>query len=370
MPEFAPHTAHTIANPPLATSVWSAALLLLTVGCEVSSSAGSATNGSELSFPKSLTHDFGVILGGETHEYSFRIPNHSTHTWNVLDVQSSCACTVVDLPRNRIAVGADLVVPVAYQAPSTVGNDTRSVVLRVDVRNGRTRRLTLRVQARVRKPMTIRPESLKLNLSAASPEISFEVQNWTAVHWSRIHVEPSVDWIGCQVSSIAVSAPQGVPGPREAWRVVLSSPGSTDRVRLGNDRTISLLVSGGPRNAALVSESVPVTLLGGARVYFSPRVLILRTDRHGRSVSGQAELMLPESFSQLEPSDASLQHDVGNDIQLQADWNVTEPGCWQLDVRASRQSHFPNRGLISVDFGRPELPQLDLPFYCVELGHE
>ena len=179
-----------------------------------------------------------------------------------------------------------------------------------------------------------------------------------------------MDWIACEAHPIEVIPVTGVSGPREAWRVVVSSLPSANQVRAGDERSIALLVSALQQNAVMVSESVSLTLVGGDRLQFTPGLLILRADEGGRTAVGRTELTFPDRIAELSPDKIHVQHDLAADANLAFDWNVKSATDWELVVRAGDLSQLRAKGCISIDFDNPELPHLDLPFYFVGHHHE
>jgi hypothetical protein len=101
-----------------------------------------------LTFDKT-EHDFGKIVEGETVSCEFKFTNTGKADLVILNVSTSCGCTVPSYPKNAILPGESGVIKVAFNSHGKRGQQNKNVVVNANTQPTAT---TLRIKAKVVNP--------------------------------------------------------------------------------------------------------------------------------------------------------------------------------------------------------------------------
>lgn len=190
------------------------------IGC--SQSVVPLENGLPKSAPLSMRHDFGLVRPSSKHEHTFTLLNTSDEVWTFAAVENSCTC-LASIPESEQILPGDVGrLTVAYSAKGTTRDDSTTV--RVRFWETSAPKWELMLTSQVREPLTIRPESLVLNVDpGTSRDEVFEIVNYSERSWESIELKASHAWVTTQVSEIPVLQHQSESEPRQIWRVVLNA---------------------------------------------------------------------------------------------------------------------------------------------------
>ena len=81
--------------------------------------------------PAALEHDFGPLRTGSRARHEFAIANRTGKRWSVVEVETTCACTVPSISAESVDPSETLKVEVEYKAPAESANDVRAVTVRL-----------------------------------------------------------------------------------------------------------------------------------------------------------------------------------------------------------------------------------------------
>ncbi len=101
-----------------------------------------------ISFDKT-EHDFGKIVEGETVSCDFNFTNTGKADLVILEVSTSCGCTVPSYPKNAIRPGQSGVIKVAFNSHGKRGQQSKNVVV---IANTQPNATSLRIKAKVVNP--------------------------------------------------------------------------------------------------------------------------------------------------------------------------------------------------------------------------
>jgi len=94
-------------------------------------------------------HDFGKIIEGESVSYDFTFTNTGKTDLVIIDVSTSCGCTVPSYPKTAIRPGQGASVKVAFNSRGRRGMQTKNVVV---VSNTQPNTTQLKIKAQVVPP--------------------------------------------------------------------------------------------------------------------------------------------------------------------------------------------------------------------------
>lgn len=75
-------------------------------------------------------HDWGLIEQGKVATHTFRIANSGSDPLTILDVESSCECTVPKVSKNEIAPGGKAQIDVTFDSKRFTGSVTKELTVR------------------------------------------------------------------------------------------------------------------------------------------------------------------------------------------------------------------------------------------------
>ena len=91
-------------------------------------------------------HDFGRLSAGENISYSFHFRNTGNADLVISSTSATCACTVADYPKGRIAPGGEGYVTVTFKSAGKSGQQFQEVTV---VTNAQPATTKLRIVAQV-----------------------------------------------------------------------------------------------------------------------------------------------------------------------------------------------------------------------------
>ena len=94
-------------------------------------------------------HDFGKIIEGETVSYSFKFTNTGKSDLLIVDVSTSCGCTVPSFPKIPIHPGEQGVIKIAFSSAGKRGYQTKNIIV---VANTQPNSTMIRIKAQVVSP--------------------------------------------------------------------------------------------------------------------------------------------------------------------------------------------------------------------------
>jgi len=158
---------------------------------EVVSADVVATSPLELRTDVTGEWDFGVVSPGESGVCELAIHNHEIVPLTIVNIETSCSCTVASLSSKFVPLEGSVVAKVRYVSPLVIGDHQQSVLLRARGK-GVSRTFRLLVKSTVRKPLSVLPEESSLDVvqSGGSETFRFCVENHSALDWSGLEVLP------------------------------------------------------------------------------------------------------------------------------------------------------------------------------------
>jgi hypothetical protein len=113
--------------------------------------AGGVNNSGQLPALKfeETEHDFGKLIDGETVSYEFQFTNSGKSDLIIVDVSTSCGCTVPSFPKTPIHPGSKGVIKVSYNSSGKHGFQAKNVLV---VANTQPNTTLLRIKAQVVSP--------------------------------------------------------------------------------------------------------------------------------------------------------------------------------------------------------------------------
>jgi len=113
--------------------------------------ASGTTNSGQLPAMKfeETEHDFGKLIDGETVSYEFQFTNSGKSDLIIVDVSTSCGCTVPSFPKTPIHPGANGAIKVSYNSSGKHGFQAKNVLV---VANTQPNTTLLRIKAQVVSP--------------------------------------------------------------------------------------------------------------------------------------------------------------------------------------------------------------------------
>ena len=135
-------------------------------------SVAAVTKSPKLTFEKKV-HDFGNVSPQSSQICTFNFKNTGTDILRITDVNTSCGCTIYELPKREYAPGESGILPVGYLVESQLGEPTKLIhVVSNDPVNPK---IELSIKAKITAAVDLQPRALKLSLikpNADCPEIT------------------------------------------------------------------------------------------------------------------------------------------------------------------------------------------------------
>jgi predicted small secreted protein len=113
--------------------------------------AGGENNSGSLPVFKfvEIEHDFGKIIQGESVSYDFKFTNTGKSDLIIVDVSTSCGCTVPSFPKTPIRAGETGVIKVSFNSAGKFGFQAKNILV---VANTQPNTTLLRIKAQVTGP--------------------------------------------------------------------------------------------------------------------------------------------------------------------------------------------------------------------------
>jgi hypothetical protein len=96
-----------------------------------------------------VEHDFGKVIQGESVTCEFKFTNTGKTDLIIVDVNTSCGCTVPSFPKTPIHAGDEGVIKVSFNSAGKHGAQTKSVLV---VANTQPNTTMLRIKANIVGP--------------------------------------------------------------------------------------------------------------------------------------------------------------------------------------------------------------------------
>ena len=96
-----------------------------------------------------IDHDFGKIIQGESVSYEFKFTNTGKSDLIIVDVSTSCGCTVPSFPRTPIRPGEGGAIKVSFNSAGKFGFQAKNILV---VANTQPNTTLLRIKAQVTGP--------------------------------------------------------------------------------------------------------------------------------------------------------------------------------------------------------------------------
>jgi hypothetical protein len=93
-----------------------------------------------------IEHDFGKIIQGESVSYEFKFTNTGKSDLIIVDVSTSCGCTVPSFPRTPIRAGETGIIKVSFNSAGKFGFQAKNVLV---VANTQPNTTLLRIKAQI-----------------------------------------------------------------------------------------------------------------------------------------------------------------------------------------------------------------------------
>lgn len=92
------------------------------------------------------TYDFGQIKQNDIVEHTFEFYNAGGDTLRILDISTSCGCSVGSLKKREYAPGERGFIDVKFDSRGKIGNQTQRIYLRTNEPNNPTKVITIKAQ--------------------------------------------------------------------------------------------------------------------------------------------------------------------------------------------------------------------------------
>jgi len=96
-----------------------------------------------------IDHDFGKIIQGESVSFEFKFTNTGKSDLIIVDVSTSCGCTVPSFPRTPIRPGEKGAIKVSFNSAGKFGFQAKNILV---VANTQPNTTLLRIKAQVNGP--------------------------------------------------------------------------------------------------------------------------------------------------------------------------------------------------------------------------
>ena len=164
----------------------------------------------------------GLIHCGESTTRHIEINNTSELDWQLLRIDSPCACTVPVPDFQLIRSQSHEMLKLEYRAPGKSKDDQRTVKLWF---HGQPPQLgQIRLQANVRREVNVYPEKAVFGTVArgAAMQQVLRLQNFSDIRWSTVELESSEEWLSATLHEENVpDSNHAAFRPLQEWRVVL-----------------------------------------------------------------------------------------------------------------------------------------------------
>ena len=305
------------------------------------------------------SHDFATLRPGAKVTHRFAVTNATDETWTVREVTRTCNCTVARIEEPVVPPGGTLFAEVAYSAGASVTDDAKAVT--VMFREPTAPPVRLAVTARVRRPLTLMPEELKLPgvRRDAGAEGHATLGNFTGHALDGMTVTSSADWLTAELVDLRQNA-EGLEGAAQSWRAAVRADATG--LPFGRHRAELTFASaaspGGPADASVrlpvsVDVRTPVAAIPGE--LFLPGAVPDETASKNLFVRFADETGPPGGAA-----DAVIRHDLGD--RLHVEWTKADGPLWTLaaDLTPRAGDRGDLDGTITVQFAG-DLPELEIP---------
>ena len=96
-----------------------------------------------------IEHDFGKVIQGESVSYEFKFTNTGKSDLIIVDVNTSCGCTVPSFPRTPIRPGEKGAIKVSFNSAGKFGFQAKNILV---VANTQPNTTLLRIKAQIVGP--------------------------------------------------------------------------------------------------------------------------------------------------------------------------------------------------------------------------
>ncbi len=336
-------------------------LLVLTIGCTARESdyihIGSAQ--------QLLKHDLGLMMLGTTKVATFEIKNSSTKDWNIAEVTTQCACTVISGHVDHIAAGQTVDFRVEYSARVS-GDDQQLVLIRfveLDIPE-----MHLVVAAQVRPEIDFTPSALRFtSISVNEPKIqtrAVRVTTFTDNPSVSYAVASNAPWVTAHLEKVS-SLDKGERAKNGKYEHNFQIEVNVDSAKLPpglNKAAIKLfeqsMVATNGKDPAQSKGGLPIDLLVRAPFKMSPDSLFFGSDE-GESSSHRSVTIRCISSEDCEQCVAEVESktDAAHVVHVE---KVSER-CWRITCRIDWHKVV---GFLETNvvcrFG-DKLPQLKIP---------
>ncbi len=185
----------------------------------------------KLTFEKKI-HDFGNVKPQSSQLCTFNFKNTGNDILRITDVNTSCGCTISELPKREYAPGESGILPVVYLVESQLGEPTKLIhIVSNDPLNPI---IDLSIKAKITATVDLQPRELKLSLTkpnADCPEItvtSLDKQPFTITGFASTEdcITADYDKSAATSHTIKLNVDMGIleDNPDGAFEIGLSHP--------------------------------------------------------------------------------------------------------------------------------------------------
>ena len=302
-----------------------------------------------------VEHDFGVVPPGETREHVFVLENPTSDVWTFerIEVESGCSCTVAELSTEVILPHDQAHIKVQFRMPSRASDVAYHVA--VTFKESPAPRVVLTGRALVRRAITCSPTELRINGLGQGQvaERHFEIDNYSDSSWGELSVQPTEAWITATPVILRTEPHEG--GSRQAWRVVLHC--DTSGLLPGRyDVPIAIEVPGSNLESQVVR--VHVEVLPPVRVI--PEQLFFGVLSVGESAAATVGLHFAPDYTPGDTDSVTLETDLPSGLSLV--WTRSEGRFWLLNAKlvAENSGHFV-KGAVTIRFEDEQIPAIQIP---------
>ena len=245
-------------------------------------------------------HQFGVVRPATQLSHPFTLRNDTAKPWTFASFRTTCGCTVAEISDPKIPAGGATQVTVDYKAPTSIGDDRRSIGVQLNENDAPA--INLVVACKVREPVSLFPILLRVQSGHDKPATAeVEVCCYAAGATTPPTLHADTDWLTIGVPQ-PLPIPADEPGMVSHWRVPLTL--AADRLGPGDYRC----------ELAAQGVAVPVELKVAAPVAVTPGQLFFGTLAVGESKSVTIAVRTPKAHP---ASAVRCEHDFGERLKIE-----------------------------------------------------
>ncbi|QDU40269.1 hypothetical protein Mal4_46250 [Maioricimonas rarisocia] len=193
------------------SGVMTASLVLVCLAAQAAADdSGRELNWAEKMFSE-LTHDFGVVARGADVRHKIAVRNLYEETVTILDVSTTCGCTVADAPKNRVLKTGEVAwVEVAMNTQKFMRRKNSNVDVTVSFAGGASEKVRIPITAYIRSDVVLTPGSANFGSvdTGAGAERQLQISYAGRSDWTIREVKTGNPLVSAEVEEVQRSGGQ------------------------------------------------------------------------------------------------------------------------------------------------------------------